>query len=205
MLTRFVQTPGRSKRFAPAEQHLKWTSNHQAVSNSPILSMAHVTPDLASVFCYRSASASWSKLEDDHKLSQLCSKYWGKNIEDEAKQWHSSHPTVKVDRDNDIGPDSYVLDLGIELWVRQDYVRIYDYCTKRHEEGPSSAAEEPRSVVITGQPGIGVFFSSVASCELSNNPSRGKVEHIGSLTPSVVVSANRSHFCGIEAASASYL
>jgi hypothetical protein len=36
--------------------------------------------------------------------------------------------------------------------------------------------------------GIGAFLSesSVASCELSNNPSREKVEHIGSLTLSFV-------------------
>ena len=137
--------------------------------------MAHITPTLASVFCYRPASTSWSKLKDDHKLSQLCSKYWGNNIEDEAKQWHSSHSTVKVDRDNDIGPDSHVLDLGIglrgsKLLVRQDYVRIYYYSRKRHEEGLSSEAEEARSVVITGQPGIGVFLSSVVSCALFNNP-----------------------------------
>jgi hypothetical protein len=37
---------------------------------------------------------------------------------------------------------------------------IYDYCSKRHEEGPSSATEMARSVVITGQPGICVFLSS---------------------------------------------
>ena len=164
--------------------------------------MAHVTPTLASVFLLGSDLASWSKLEDDHRLSQLRSKYWGQNIEDEAKQWHSSDSTVKVDRNNDIGPDSHVLDLGIKLkrsklWVRQDYVRIYDYCSKRHEEGPTSATMMARSVVVTGQPGIGVFFSSVGSCALSNNASCEKVKHIGSLTLSVVVSANRSHFFGI--------
>ena len=58
----------------------------------------------------------------------------------------------------------------------------------------------PRSVVITGQPGIGVFLSSVTSCALSNNPSCEKVKHFGSLTPSVVVSANRSHFFGMKMA-----
>ena len=63
----------------------------------------------------------------------------------------------------------------------------------------------PRSVVITGQPGIGVFLSSVTSCALSNNPSCEKVKHFGSLTPSVVVSANRSHFFGMKMATVSYL
>jgi hypothetical protein len=174
--------------------------------------MAHVTPALASLFCegHRRDLALWSKLEDDHELSQLCSRFWGEKIEDEAKQWRKAHSTVKVDPTNDIGPECFALDLGIELecsklWVRQDYIRIYDYCSKRHEEGPSCASERAYSVVITGQPGIGVFLSSVASHELSNNPSHEKVKHIGSLMLFVVVSVNRSHFFGIEMASASYL
>jgi hypothetical protein len=71
---------------------------------------------------------------------------------------------MEVDRTNDIGPECYGLDPGIdlknsELWVRQDYIRIYDYCSKRHEEGPTSVTKMPRSVVITGQPGVGVFLS----------------------------------------------
>ena len=171
--------------------------------------MAHVTPALASVFCGRDDSALWSKLEDDDQLSQLCSKYWGKNIEDEAKQWRKLHPIVD-DPTNDIGPGCYALDLGIarhpsKLWVRQDYIRMYDYCSQRYAEGPSSATNMARSVVITGQPGIGVFLSSVASCALSDNRSREKVNHIGPLTPSVVVSAKRNHFSGIVGACASYL
>jgi hypothetical protein len=174
------------------------------------LSMAHVTPTLASLFRRRSAPAKWSKLEDDHELSRLRSKFWGKKIEEEAKERRELQPTVEVDRANDIGPECYGLDLGIELkrselWVRQDYIRIYDYCSKRYEEGPSSVRKIARSVVITGQPGVGVFLSSVASCALSNNPSREKVNHIGSPTLCVVVSANGSHFFGIEVASASYL
>ena len=67
--------------------------------------------------------------------------------------------------------------------------------------------EMARSVVITGQPGIGTFLSepSVGSCELSNNPSREKVEPtIGSLTPSVIVLV-KSHFFGSKMVSASYL
>lgn len=134
--------------------------------------MAPVTPTLASVFRRRSAPASWSKLEVDDELSQFCSQIWGKIIEDEeAKQWRKSHSTVKVDDANDIGPECYVLDLGIELkcselWVRQDYIRIYDFCSKRHEEGPSSATERARSVVITGHTGIGVPFLSSLLCSL---------------------------------------
>jgi hypothetical protein len=165
--------------------------------------MAHVTPTLASVFLFEGASASWSKLEEDHGLSQLCSKYWGKDIEHDAKHWRKSHSSVRINRAVDIGPKCFGLDLGVnircsKMWVRQDYLRIYDYCsTRRHEEGPSSATERARSVVITGQPGVGVFLSSVAACAPSNNPSCEIVKHIGLPTPCVVVSANRSHFFGI--------
>jgi hypothetical protein len=118
---------------------------------------------LASVFLSEGAPASWSKLSGDHKLSRLFSKYWGKDIEHDAKQWRKSHSSVRINPTVEIGPECFGLDLGIELrysrmWVRQDYIRIYDYCSRRHEEGPSSVTEAPRSVVITGQPGIGVFL-----------------------------------------------
>jgi hypothetical protein len=166
------------------------------------LSMAHVTPTLASVFRLEGASASWSKLQEDHGLSQLCSNYWGKGIEHDAKQWHKSHSSVRVNPTVEIGPECFGLDLGVnvkgsKMWVRQDYIRIYDYCSRRHEEGPSSVTARARSVMITGQPGVGVFLSSVAACALSNNSSCEKVKHIGLPTPCVVVSANRSHFFGI--------
>ena len=112
----------------------------------------------------RNARTSWIKLEDNMKLSQLQSKFWGKSIEEEAKEWRESNPTVEVDRTNDIGVQCYGLDLGIgiknyKLWVRQDYIRIYDYCVKQHAEGPSFSGDTARSVIITGQPGVGVFLS----------------------------------------------
>jgi hypothetical protein len=175
-----------------------------------LILMAPITPTLASVFRHRSDSASWSKLDDCDPLSQLLSKFWGKNTEEEAKQWRMSHSPVKDDPINDIGPNCYGLDLDIELrgsklWIRQDYIRIYDYCSKRYEEGSTSVTEMARSVVITGQPGTGVLLSSVVSCAFSNNLLREKVKHIGSTMLFVVVSANRSHFFGIKVATASYL
>jgi hypothetical protein len=78
-------------------------------------------------------------------------------------------------------------------------------CSKRHEESLSSKAETAHSVVITGQPGIGESLSSVVSCALSNGPLREKVNHIGTFTLSVVVSANRSRSFGIKMATASCL
>jgi len=74
--------------------------------------------------------ALWSKLNDDDDFSQLRKKFWGKTIEEEAKHWRESHPTMNVDDTNDIGAECYGLDLGIigiknsRLWVRQDYQDI---------------------------------------------------------------------------------
>ena len=50
-----------------------------------------LTPALASVFRNRGASAEWAKLEDDHPLSQLLSKYWKHDIlikPDIGRSWH---------------------------------------------------------------------------------------------------------------------
>jgi len=119
---------------------------------------------LASLFKpHSNAWASWSKLVDSDDFSQLRSKFWGKKIEDEARDWRTSHPEVKDDEEDDIFPGCYALNLGIELtveklWVRQDYIRIYQYCEMRYAAGLTSVTQNARSVVITGQPGIGVFL-----------------------------------------------
>ncbi len=111
--------------------------------------------------------ALWSKLKESYIFSQLCSKYWGERIEDEAEQWRRLNPIVN-DPTNNIGAGCYALDLGVKLppstlWVRQDYIHIYDYCSGRYAEGPTITTGIPRSVVITGQPGIGVSLSPVIS------------------------------------------
>jgi hypothetical protein len=133
--------------------------------------MDHITPTLASVFCDYCESddlALWSKLNVNHPYSQLHSKYWGETIENEAEKWLNAHPIV-YNPTNDIGPGCFVLDFGIEhyhpskLWVRQDYIRMYNYC---QDYAPAVKAPRPCSVVITGQPGIGWFKfpSFVGSC-----------------------------------------
>jgi hypothetical protein len=48
--------------------------------------------------------------------------------------------------------------MGSRLWIRKDYIRIYDEC-KDYYDRPPSGVPKPRSVVITGQPGIGECIS----------------------------------------------
>jgi len=119
---------------------------------------------LASLFEPHSyAWTSWSKLRDNHEFSKLRSKFWGKEIEEEARQWRISHPDVKDDDDDDISSGCYALHLELKfivakLWVRQDYIRIYEYCNGRYTKSLTSVLPNARSVVITGQPGVGVFL-----------------------------------------------
>ena len=163
--------------------------------------MDRVTPALASLFSESGVAESWTKLDDSHKYSRFCHKYWGESIEDEAKRWRSSEPTVENNLANEIGPNCYGLDLDMrfkcsKMWVRQDYIRIYEYCEKQHREGPSSAEERARSVVVTGQPGIGALLSSVVSNSLSNTPSREKARRTGSRMQSAVVLEKKNLFFG---------
>ncbi|KAH9172123.1 hypothetical protein EDB89DRAFT_1851565 [Lactarius sanguifluus] len=64
------------------------------------------------------------------------------------------------DEDDD-ETDCYTLDLsttciGVKLWVRKEYIKIYDVC---HEYLKSAKKEDgPLSVVVTGQPGIGKSY-----------------------------------------------
>ena len=126
--------------------------------------MAHTaTPStLASVFILESDANSWTKLEDDRLLSQPHAKFWRKDMTEEEQEWRRSHPVNDDDEFwSDIGPGCYALDFGIEhlerskLWIRNDYLRIYDYCNKHYDRVKSIGRGVAPSVVITGQPGIG--------------------------------------------------
>ncbi|KAH8999558.1 hypothetical protein EDB92DRAFT_976240 [Lactarius akahatsu] len=64
------------------------------------------------------------------------------------------------DEDDD-ETDCYTLDLsttciGVKLWVRKEYIKIYDVCDEYLKSATTS--DGPLSVVITGQPGIGKSY-----------------------------------------------
>ena len=46
-----------------------------------------------------------------------------------------------------------------KLWIRKDYLRIYDFCERRYKYIRNNLHQAP-SVVVTGQPGLGEYFSS---------------------------------------------
>jgi hypothetical protein len=59
-------------------------------SSPPFVSMTHVSESLESVFC--SEGAEWSKLRDNHEISQLHTKFWARRL---------SHPTLSPPRLSD--------------------------------------------------------------------------------------------------------
>jgi hypothetical protein len=157
--------------------------------------MAHTesSSTLASVCDSKYKSApSWSrsKLGEHYPYSRLRAKYWGKSMAIEEQEWRKSQDTMEVDDsdpESEIGPGCYPLDCqldlwGSRLWVRKDYIRMYDFCNKWYGQVPSGRYKAP-SVVITGQTGIGwvVFLITVSS----SNAVREKVNLFGSTMRSV--------------------
>jgi hypothetical protein len=104
----------------------------------------------------------WNRLEPSATYSQLHFKFWGVDIATSRRDWwRSQKGKITIGR-NEIDEESFALDLDMpnfqrsRLWVRKDYVRIYDYCNKRFEhEREHPSRDVAPSVVITGQPGIG--------------------------------------------------
>jgi hypothetical protein len=92
-------------------------------------------------------------------------------VEQEEDEWRRGHPegaTMEVDKDDEnVGSEIdlgyYPLDFGIgdlgisELWIRQDYIRIYNYCQEFYNKFLGKRPI-PRSVFITRQLGIGKWL-----------------------------------------------
>jgi hypothetical protein len=115
--------------------------------------MAHLTPD--------QPIPDW-RLNANLPLSDLHAKFWGVDIHEDEVKWLTTQPEgQRMDVDgSEVGPGCFALDLKIRkllvsrLWIRKDYIRIYDEC-KDYYESPPDGVPRPRSVVVTGQPGIG--------------------------------------------------
>jgi hypothetical protein len=66
----------------------------------------------------------------------------------------------RTDVEDDFIPGCYALDINIEgiecskIWIRADYIRIYDYLKIRYTT-PSYPPGRAPAAVLTGQPGIG--------------------------------------------------
>lgn len=132
----------------------------------------------------------WIKLADNEPLSQLHTKFWGRPIQDDEPELQMSSEGQPMDDSEDqseVGPGCFTLELGIseiriqKLWVRKDYIRIYEYCNSHYNEvwshpnpdshlGANWKPPMAPSIVITGQPGIGDCFSYLRSSQSSFSP-----------------------------------
>lgn len=94
----------------------------------------------------------------------LHAKFWAKSIDVDRSEWENKQGGQPMEIEgNDVGPGCFLLDLGVEyfessrLWVRKDYIRLYDGCNNYFNKFINLTIPAP-SVVITGQPGVGVCF-----------------------------------------------
>ena len=115
-----------------------------------------------------------SKLDKNDPLAKLHADFWPTIVKDgDEHTGIDRHEDTGDDHDlginatkdtqdgNDKGDDGevgYILDLCMPeihqtVFVRQEYIQLYDYCSEyAHSQREN---EQPLSVVISGQPGIG--------------------------------------------------
>jgi len=102
----------------------------------------------------------------ENKLSQLHTKHWGKGIDQDESKWAGQHELLPEIDESEVVRGCFALDLDVnsfrvsKLWVRKDYIRIYDHCDQYYEVTCNEQNQHPApTVIITGQPGCGEFFS----------------------------------------------
>jgi hypothetical protein len=114
----------------------------------------------------------WLRQQSENALSMFHAKYWGKDIHEETNQWKKQQPgyqPMDIDETNAL-PANFALYFDIDtlnttnIWVREDYALLYDYCTNRFNRREKKRFSKPSSVVITGQPGVGKW------CDFSSHP-----------------------------------
>jgi hypothetical protein len=110
----------------------------------------------------------WIALKESKPLSRLHTAYWGRPIERnelETEQPYEGQPMNDDEDQSEIGPGCFILNFYIEgfpkLWIRKDFIRIYDHCHQHVNNFQGNAQLIPPSVIIRGQPGIGEYFSSL--------------------------------------------
>jgi len=121
------------------------------------------SPAYAYVFSHRLLpDPPLSKLGVGHDLSRLHTKHWGRSIDEDESKWVGTHKQLPDIDESEVVRGCFALHLDVggfnisKLWVRKDYIRIYDHCSSYCESTRNDPDEHlPPSAVITGQPGVG--------------------------------------------------
>src|ERR1700722_2238588 len=130
--------------------------------------------DLASIVYIPEYLEKWPQLPSNHPLAQLYTKFWGKSMADEERDWRISQSIGVNSGDggdegegmddakiNDINPGCYVLNIDIDaipyprIWIRAEYMRMYDFFEHYYLKISKQMRGPSPSAVLTGQPGIG--------------------------------------------------
>ena len=107
------------------------------------------------------------KQSTQRMLLGLWSRFWGRSLKQDQAKWRASQlPVDATDVDDtDAFDGCFVLELPSsdidskvrKIWVRKDYVRIYEAIEHWMDNYPGEVAP---SAVVTGQAGIGAQFLS---------------------------------------------
>jgi len=131
------------------------------------ISMASTSSPPAYAYVFSDILSKTPLIELDAKdhLSKLHSKYWGVGIDQDESEWVGTHEQLPEIDDSEVVRGCFALNLDIsglmvsKLWVRKDYIRIYDHCDHYYEDIRNKQNQHlASSVVITGQPGCGKSF-----------------------------------------------
>jgi hypothetical protein len=114
----------------------------------------------------------WTRILDSTSFAQLHAKFWGADLQEEETRWRKTqsedvpmnvdvdNETAEEEDDDETGPGCYILRLpdiagANAIWIRQEYIRVYNFCEEYLKFCRTNLLQEPPSVVVTGQPGIG--------------------------------------------------
>ena len=115
----------------------------------------------------------WIRILDSESFAQLHAKFWGADLQEEETRWRKTqsedgpmnvdvdNETAEEDEEDETGPGCYILslpwmrDTTKTIWIRQEYIRVYDFCEEYLKFCRNNKLQASPSVVVTGQPGIG--------------------------------------------------
>jgi len=119
------------------------------------------SPAYAYVFSSQLPNPPLLQLDVENNLSKLHTKHWGRDIGAEESKWLGKCELPDID-ESEVVQGCFSLDLDVKgfgvskLWVRKDYIRIYDHCSSYCENTLNDPNQHlAPSAIITGQPGLG--------------------------------------------------